>query len=44
MDNFKDWKKVILKYCDGSGHQGYRKNPFKYNGSSFYFRGHNITQ
>ena len=22
---FKDWKKVYIMYCDGAGHQGYRK-------------------
>lgn len=41
--NFKDWTRVLLKYCDGSGHQGTRKNPVSYKGADLYFRGHNIT-
>jgi len=33
-----------MRYCDGAGHQGYRKEPIEYNGSKLYFRGHNITK
>ncbi len=32
-----------LRYCDGTGHQGYAKNPFAYKGKQIYFRGHNIA-
>ena len=42
-NNFKDWKRVFLKYCDGTGHQGTRTNPIEYKGTKLYFRGHNIT-
>jgi hypothetical protein len=40
---FKDWKKVIFHYCDGTGHQGTRKEPILYKNRSIFFRGHNIT-
>ena len=40
---FKDWTKVYLKYCDGTGHQGTRSNPLSYKGATLYFRGHNVT-
>ena len=30
-------------YCDGTGHQGYRKEPVNYKDTMLYFRGHNIT-
>lgn len=43
QNNFKDWTRVFLKYCDGSGRQGTRKNPLSYKGSNLYFRGHNAT-
>lgn len=43
LNNFKNWTKVALKYCDGSGHQGTRANPISYKGTKLYFRGHNIT-
>jgi len=43
QNNFKDWTRVLLKYCDGSGHQGTRKNPIPYKGTNLYFRGHNVT-
>ncbi len=42
-NNFKDWKKIYIKYCSGAGHQGYRSQPVKYKDSELYFRGHNIT-
>lgn len=40
---FKDWTMVHLKYCDGTGHQGYKKDPVTYKGSTLHFRGHNVT-
>lgn len=43
LNNFKDWTRVLLKYCDGSGHQGTKKNPVSYKGTDLYFRGHNVT-
>ena len=33
-----------MKSCDGTGHQGYRKEPIQYMGRSLYFRGHNTTK
>ena len=33
-----------MKYCDGTGHQGYRKEPVEYNGVKLWFRGHNATK
>ncbi len=32
-----------MNYCDGSGHQGTKKDPIEINGQKIYFRGHNIT-
>ncbi len=29
---FKDWSMYHLRYCDGTGHQGYAKDPIKYKG------------
>ena len=40
---FKDWTIVYFKYCTGTGHQGYRKEPVQYKDTNLYFRGHNAT-
>lgn len=40
---FKDWTIAHLKYCDGTGHQGYKKDPISYKGSTLHFRGYNVT-
>ncbi len=40
---FKDWTFVYFKYCTGTGHQGYRKEPVSYKDTNLYFRGHNAT-
>lgn len=32
-----------MKYCDGTGHQGYKKDPISYKDTKLYFRGHNAT-
>lgn len=32
-----------LKYCDGTGHQGYTKNPVDYKSQKLYFRGQLVT-
>lgn len=42
-NNFNNWTRVLLMYCDGSGHQGTNSNPVKYKDSTLYFRGNNIT-
>lgn len=42
-NSFKDFTKIFIKYCDGSGHQGTKSNPIQYKGSNLYFRGSNLT-
>ena len=42
-NHFKDWTKVEFKYCDGTGHQGFKEEPVVYKGKSLYFRGHSVT-
>lgn len=34
---------VYLKYCDGTGHQGFRREWVEFKGKKLYFRGHNVT-
>ena len=36
---FAEWTKVVVGYCDGSLHQGYREAPIQYKRTSLYFRG-----
>lgn len=43
QNHYKDWTIAHLKYCDGTGHQGYKKDPVSYKGTNLYFRGHNVT-
>eukprot|EP00347_Sterkiella_histriomuscorum_P004397 403360614 len=40
---FYNWNRIYLQYCDGSGHQGYKKEVQTYNGEKLYFKGINIT-
>lgn len=40
---FKNWTMIHMKYCDGTGHQGYKKDPVSYKDTKLYFRGHNAT-
>jgi hypothetical protein len=40
---FRNWTIVYLKYCTGTGHQGYRSDPIEYKNTKLYFRGHNVT-
>lgn len=42
-NNFKNWTRVFLKYCTGTGHQGTKKSPVPYKGTNLFFRGHNVT-
>ena len=44
INKFSEWTKIILIYCDGSLHQGYRKEPIKYKNTNLYFRGEKIIQ
>ena len=39
---FNNWTRIFLKYCDGSGHQGSRKDPILYKGAQLFFRGKDI--
>lgn len=34
---------IHMKYCDGTGHQGYKKDPISYKDTKLYFRGLNST-
>ena len=43
QNHFKDWTIAHLKYCDGTGHQGYKRDPVGYKGEDLYFRGTNVT-
>jgi len=40
---FWNWHKIYLPYCDGILFQGYRKDPYVYNGTEIWFRGYNNT-
>lgn len=40
---FRNWTRIFLKYCDGSGHQGTKSSPVLYKGAQIYFRGQNVT-
>lgn len=41
--HFRNSTRILLRYCDGSGHQGSRSEPILYKNTKMYFRGHNIT-
>lgn len=41
--DFWNWNKVLIKYCDGSNHQGYVEDPIVVNGQNVWFRGFNNT-
>ena len=43
LNPFKSWTIVHMKYCDGTGHQGYKKDPVVYQNTKLWFRGHNAT-
>lgn len=43
LNSFKDFTKVYMKYCDGSGHQGTRSDPVAFKDAKLYFRGSNLT-
>lgn len=32
-----------FKYCDGTGHQGFKKDPITYKSKKIYFRGYSVT-
>ena len=42
-NQFRTATRIILRYCDGAGHQGTRSNPIVYKDTKLYFRGNNIT-
>ena len=41
---FANWTKFFIPYCDGTLHQGYRKEPLKYKDAELYFRGGRIIR
>jgi len=41
---FYTWNRVRIRYCDGTGHQGYASDPVEFNGEKIYFRGENNTK
>jgi hypothetical protein len=40
---FYNWNKILVRYCDGFGHQGYSKKPIVYKDKELFIRGHNNT-
>jgi hypothetical protein len=40
---YYNWNRFYLIYCDGSGHQGYVKDPIPMHDTKIYFRGYNVT-
>lgn len=42
--DFWNWNKILIKYCDGSNHQGYVKDPIVVNETNIWFRGYNNTK
>jgi fermentation-respiration switch protein FrsA (DUF1100 family) len=42
--NFYDWTRVLLMYCDGSGHQGSTYLGLGWKLITFHLRGENITK
>lgn len=41
---YYDYSVIYLKYCDGTGHQGYNPDPVLYNDTQIWFRGENNTR
>lgn len=40
---FYHYSKIYVKYCDGTGHQGFNTEPFTYKGHDLWFRGYANT-
>ena len=40
---YYNWNRAYFKYCDGTGHQGYRKDPVTHKGYKLHFKGLNVT-
>ena len=36
---FANWTKIVIRYCDGSQHQGHVDEPVSYKDAKLYFRG-----
>ncbi|CDW87261.1 pectinacetylesterase family protein [Stylonychia lemnae] len=36
---FSNWNRFFINYCDGAGHQGYKKDPIVHKDKSLYLRG-----
>ena len=41
--HFYNWNSVYINYCDGTGHEGYKKDPIVHKGKNLYIRGLNNT-
>ena len=41
---FYNWNYIYVNYCDGTGHQGYAKDPIVVGGVNVYFRGEKIVK
>ena len=39
---FYNWNTIHINYCDGTGHQGYAKNPLIFKDTKIYIRGEDI--
>lgn len=42
--NFYNWNEVHVNYCDGTGHQGYKKEPITVRERVLWFRGEKNTK
>lgn len=43
QNQYREWTIFHLKYCTGTGHQGYRKSSVYYKNTNLYFRGHKVA-
>ena len=39
VNAYANWIKILIPYCDGAFHQGYKQQPVNYKGANLYFRG-----
>lgn len=42
--HFYNWNSVQINYCDGTGHEGYKKDSIIHNGKELFFRGERNTK
>ena len=41
---FYNWNYIFMNYCDGTGFQGYAKDPLVIQGQKVYFKGEKIVK